>query len=133
MPTRINTGQQNAALDGCLSPFNNGTAEVRVGTQPASANDAATGALLATITLPATAFNSAASGQATKNGTWSVNATAGGVAGYLRLISPTPFTHVRDVPIIEAAGADRAVINSATIVLGGLVTITAYTVTQPGG
>jgi len=68
---------RNAQLDALASKFNSGTLECRTGTQPASAEDAATGTLLATITLATTAFPAASGGVLTMNAT----ASSGTVSG----------------------------------------------------
>jgi hypothetical protein len=56
------------------------------GSAPATCADAATGTLLVEMTLPSDWMNDAASGQKTKNGTWTDSSANGtGTAGYFRL------------------------------------------------
>ncbi len=52
---------RDLALDALLADFNNSTLTIRTGAAPGAANPAA-GTVLATIALPATAFNPAAGG-----------------------------------------------------------------------
>jgi hypothetical protein len=85
---------RNAAVDALISnaALNGGTMELRNGTQPASPETGATGTLLATLTLNATAFGAASGGIATAGAitagvgvalgtpTWARLKTAGGTA-----------------------------------------------------
>lgn len=98
MTVRLSTGLRNnlAGSTGFAATFANGIIEVRTGTQPATADAAATGTLLGTVTLnsgaftPGTAtngltFNAAAGGAVTKSGVWSMVGVAAGTAGWFRL------------------------------------------------
>jgi hypothetical protein len=101
------------------------TLKIYTGTQPASANTAATGTLLATITLPASPWAAAASGSIAKNGTWSSTATGTGTAGYARLESGGK---AFDMSI----GSDLT-ISGAAITIGGAISVTSLTYTVPSG
>lgn len=76
----------NATLDALTALFPAGSIlEIRSGAAPGAENTA-TGTLLASITLPATPWNAAASGAATKNGTWQdASADGTGTAAHFRL------------------------------------------------
>ena len=98
MTIRLSTGTRNALCStaGFSSIFANGIVEIRTGTQPATADAAATGTLLGTVTLnsgaftPGTATNgltfaAASGGAVSKSGVWSFNGVAAGTAGWFRL------------------------------------------------
>ena len=69
MATRLSIAAQNAAANAIAvlpdADVPAGTIQIRTGAQPATANDPATGTLLATFTLNDPAFGSAVAGVAT--------------------------------------------------------------------
>jgi hypothetical protein len=148
MAMRLSTGARNAALDAGLgAAFDGGTGRINfyTGTQPASANNAASGTLLATVTLPSDVFAAAASGAAETNSITSVTADVGGTVGYAR------FYRTGDTaPGSAASATDRRVDMSVGVgqditfkdenendkyewVEGATVAITGITWTQPSG
>ena len=114
-----NNGLRTVLADAFADTFDGGTLEVRTsgGTT-----------LLATITLPNPAFGAAATGVASKTGTWSATAVASGVARVGRLIS-SDTNKSADVTIAESA-ADM-IIDDEDVVSGGTVTISTFTYTVP--
>jgi len=128
MALRLNDVFRNALADRLAVIFASGSVELRTGAQPADPDDAASGTLLATITLPATPFAAAAGGAVAKNGTWSGAAVATGTAGWAR-IKNAAGTASFDVSVAESA-ADM-IIDDDAIVSGGQVTVTAITYTIP--
>lgn len=132
MTTRLATQTQNAAADAANDLIDAGTAagtvELYSGGQPATANDAATGTLLATFTLADPAYGAATSGQATLQGTpITTQGSADGTAGWFRMKDSAGNT-VRD----GAVGAELT-LNTTTISTGVDVTINSGTYTQPAG
>ncbi len=98
MTIRLSTGLRNnlAGTTGFAATFANGIIEIRTGSQPVSADNAATGTLLGTVTLASGAFTpgsttngltfgAAADGAVSKSGVWSMNGIAAGTAGWFRL------------------------------------------------
>jgi hypothetical protein len=78
-------GFKHPVLDGMDTLFDTGILEIRTGAPP-GANQAPTGTVLASITLPADSFAAAASGSKAKNGTWQdASADAAGTAAHFRL------------------------------------------------
>lgn len=66
--------------------FNSGVLQIRSGTAPGP-NAAATGTLLASVTLPADAFGAASANSMAKAGTWEdTSADATGTAAHFRMI-----------------------------------------------
>lgn len=126
MTIRFNTAQRNMLADAIATAIGGYTLSIYTGTQPATANDAATGTKLVDITI--NGFNAAASGSATLN-TSTPNtgvAVAAGTAGWGRI---TGATGVID-GTVGTSGADFT-INSTSVSNGATVTLTAMTITQP--
>jgi hypothetical protein len=128
MATRLNTANQNRLADSLGSAFDSGALEIRTGAQPASANDAASGTLLATITLPADCFAAAASGVAAKSGTWTDTVDASGQAGWARFRNAGDTLRM-DVDVGQGAG--ELSLDEDDLVAGGTVTVNTFTITQP--
>ncbi len=126
MAYRKNTNYRNSIANHKAGLFANGTVQIRTGTQPASANDAASGTLLCTITLPASPFTAASGGVISKNGTWLGLASGTGTAGYARFISSSGLI-VMDMSVAES-GADL-IIDDDAITSGAAVNITGCTIT----
>lgn len=134
---RSATATQQAAMDARTALINAGgagTIQLRDGTQPASANDAASGTLLATLTFSATAFSAAnTSGVATANAiTGDSSADATGTASWARILSGGGAT-VFDCDAGEAADSATVTLDNKSIVAGGTVDCTSFTLTQPSG
>lgn len=113
MAERMPTATRNRLADSLGDDFNSGTMEIRTGAQPASADDAASGTLLVTITLAADAFGAAASGVASLSGTWSGVAVATGVAGWFRMKNGAATRYV-DGAIMPRTLLNGAINSSAT-------------------
>lgn len=134
------TGLRNYCLDsGFASAFDtNGRIDIYTGTQP-SANAAATGTLLATLTLATDAFSAASGGAVTANTIADDTAAdASGTAGYFMLYNSN-----ETAPGSAATTSDKRLIGSITatggggdmtfdtvsFVAGGVVSITGFTYT----
>jgi hypothetical protein len=123
MAITLSDATRNRLRDGYVAAFPAGaTLTIRTGSSP-GANAAATGTVLATITLPATPWTST-TGVATKNGTWSATATGIGTAGYYRLNNSTDTED-------GAIGTDL-VLDNSSISTGQTVTISTFVRTMPG-
>ncbi|GAA2990703.1 hypothetical protein GCM10017559_08450 [Streptosporangium longisporum] len=137
MATRLPTAARNAAADAVVDLADAGagaaTIEIRTGSQPASANDAASGTLLATFTLADPAFGAASTGVATLAGTpRTTTGVAAGTAGWFRLKDSTGAT-VLDGAVTATGGGGQLELNTTTISVGVNVEITSGTVTMPAG
>lgn len=134
MPLRIPTASQNAACDAIVDRADAGAGpgEIRIysGAQPASANDAASGTLLATVVLADPAFGAAASGVATGTDPASVNATTTGTAGWFRLTDSAGAT-VLDGDVTATGGGGVMTLSTTSLTATYAVDITALTVTMP--
>lgn len=100
--------------------------EIRSGAPP-GADNAASGTLLASITLPATPWTAAASNAKTKNGTWSdASADATGTAGHFRLKNAADTKREEGTITVTGGGGDMT-LDSVSITAAQVVTVTGYT------
>lgn len=137
MATRIPTGVRNdlvqriqVLLDAGAGP---GTFDIRTGAQPASANDAASGTLLATLTLSDPSAGAAAAGVLTLSAiSDDVSIDATGTAGWARGKDSTGATVV-DVAVSVTGGGAELQFNSVAFQAAAIARITAFTITMPAG
>lgn len=136
MAVRLPTGARNAACDAVVDRADAGSAagKIRIytGSQPASANDAATGTLLAEVTLQDPAFGAASSGVATLSDPAAVTAGATGTAGWFRMLDSDNNT-VLDGSVTATGGGGDLELATTSITSGLSVDITGGTVTMPAG
>lgn len=126
MATKLATATQNASADAVGTLLSGGTLEIRSGTAPATANDAATGTLLATVTLGSA--GSAASGVVSFGDPASVNAVATGTAAWFRAKTSGSATVFDGA--VATSGAELN-LSSTSLVSGSPVDISSFTYTQP--
>lgn len=130
MTTRITTAVANTLADAVVDQLDAGTVKIYSGSQPATANTAASGTLLATITLANPAFGSAAAGVATATDPAAVTAVANGTAGWFRAAT-SGGTTVHDGAVTVTGGGGELTLASLAITTGLSVDVTSYTWTQP--
>jgi|WetSurMetagenome_2_1015567.scaffolds.fasta_scaffold10605_5 hypothetical protein len=104
------------------------------GSQPASANSAPSGSLLATITCADPAFDSVSAGVATFDTTpaLSTSAAGDGDIGWFRMITSDGDTVIDGSVGVSGSGADL-IVNSVTTTVGLSVSVTAGSITMPAG
>ncbi|GGR51925.1 hypothetical protein [Streptomyces roseolus] len=121
----------NAVDDAVNAGTGAGTIKIYTGSQPATADTAASGTLLATFTLSDPAFGAAASGTITLNGVpLTVAAAATGTAGWFRMESNGGAT----VTVLDGSvgtSGQQINLNTTSITSGVNVTITSGTITMP--
>jgi hypothetical protein len=135
---RISTAAAIVGLDSMLALLNVGSAgniKIYVGTAPATLEIAATGLLLATCPLSATAFLGAADATdkvtaAADTITGDTNASNDGDAGYFRGEDGNGLEVIQGTVTANAGGGDME-IDNITITTGDTVNVTAWTVTLP--
>ncbi|MDH2429322.1 hypothetical protein [Sphaerisporangium sp. TRM90804] len=137
MAIRLPTAARNAAADAVVDLLDAGsgaaTLEVRSGSQPASANDAASGTLLATFTLADPAFGSASTGVATAASVpRTTTGAANGTAGWWRAKDSTGAT-VLDGSATATGGGGEVQLNTTTVSTGVELRLESLTVTVPAG
>lgn len=102
--------------------------ELRSG-EKAGAENPAGGILVAPITSPATPWNAAASGQKTRNGTWSGTTVAAGVIGHYRFRNAAD-TRREEGSVTVTGGGGDATVNDVTVSGAGLtVNVSTFTKT----
>jgi hypothetical protein len=136
MAIRITTARQNALADALVDAIDVGGAgsvEIRTLAQPANANGADVGALLATFTLAAAAFTIAAAGTATLLGVpISTTGVAAGTAGHARVKSGGGLT-IFDGSVTASGGGGDFEMSTTTVSIGLDLDLTAGTITMPPG
>lgn len=134
MATRVPDARRNGIVDSVVDALDAGAAagkvEIRTGAQPADADDAASGSLLATVTLGDPAFGAAASGTATANAIAAVAASATNTAGWFRALDSDD-NKVLDGSITATGGGGDMELNTTSLVSGVDFDITSWTVTCP--
>lgn len=124
MALQYSVAVNNARLDSIESTAG-ATAKLMVytGTAPANCAAAATGTLLATLTLPADWMAAASGGVKAKAGSWTGTASAGGTAGYCRIYDNAGTTcHIQGT-----AGIGTGDFQFDNTVLANLQTVTVNT------
>lgn len=144
MTLRLSPGQAVAMADaywnGTGISIDNFILEIRSGSQPATADLAPTGTVLASITLPADSMAATVNPGATtaKAGTWQdASADATGTAGWFRIRSSTDAGTTNntdrriDGAITATGGGGELELQNTSIAITQTITITAATFTQP--
>lgn len=137
MATRISTAAAAAACNGVVDTLDGaspGYVEVRTGSQPATVATAATGTLLGTLTLSNPAFGNATTASpavATASAiTGDTVADATGTAGWFRAYT-SGGTGVIDGSITATGGGGDMTLNTVSVIAGGDIEVTAWTVNHP--
>lgn len=136
MATRLATATRNAVGNAAVAlvdaDVGAGSIQIRTGAQPASADNAATGTLLATLTLADPSFAAAAAGVNTLDATPVLTTTgvAAGTAGWFRMLDNSGDT-VMDGAVTVTGGGGEMELNTTTISIGVTVEVTAGTLTTP--
>jgi len=138
MAVRTSTGLKNYALDSGLGTAFDTTGRINVysGAQPATADTAASGTLLGTLTLSSDSFAAASSGAIAINAVTSdTSADATATAGYVRLYRTgdtapgSAGNGTTDRRLDLLIGTDISIDNSS-IVTGGTIALSAYSLTH---
>jgi hypothetical protein len=136
MAIRYTTATRNALCDAWVDRFDagSGAGKIRIytGTQPASADDAPSGTLLAEITLNDPAFDAAASGAASIDSSPAISGSVSstGTAGWWRGLDSDNNT-VCDGSITATGGGGDLTLATVSLTSGGTVTISSGTLTVP--
>lgn len=131
MALTLPNASRSAMCYALVSQLDGGTIEIRSGTRPASANDTATGSLLAAVTLKTPAFGAASNGVATINDPDPVTASASGTATWFRALTSEGGT-VFDGSVTATGGGGDLTLVTTSLTNGLSVDVTGGTVTMPG-
>ncbi len=136
MTIRLPVASRNAAADAIAARTDagagSGLVRVYTGSQPASADLAATGTLLAAFTTNDPAFAAAGSGTATLDVTPALSTVgvAAGDAGWFRVVDSTGAT-VIDGSVSASGGGGDLIMSTITVSVGLTLQLTAGTMTMP--
>ena len=128
MAVTINTSLQNRQADSWGGDLDLGFIDIYTGSQPA-ANTAPTGTLLVSCALTADAYAAASGGVASKNGTIVGTAVANGTAGYAQQRNAAN-TRWMYGSVTTTGGGGDVELDTTSILINDVVTITASTITQ---
>jgi hypothetical protein len=109
-----------------------GTLQLRTGSMPATPQTAASGTLLATVTLSDPSAGAPATGVLTITDPASVTGAAAGDAGWARVLDSTGAA-VMDLDVTATGGGGAITLATTTISVGVTVDMGAITVTVPQG
>ena len=135
---KLSTAARDAATDGIVDDIDTGsgagTCAIRSGGPPTNVSDVSSGTLLGTLTFAATAFGASSSGVATAASIVDdSSADNSGDAGYFRVFrgSAADTAATFQGTAGEAADSTDMTFDNKTIVSGGVIAISAFTVTTP--
>ncbi len=124
----ITIAARNAAGTALTDLVNSGSIQIRTGTSP-GVDSAATGTLLGTLPLSATAFGTWSAGSATANSiTQDASADATGTAGYFRALDSGSGAVIDGT--VGTSGTDL-ILNSVSITSGATIDITSWVINHP--
>lgn len=140
MTVRISTARAAAMLDTLVDAIDAGagpgTVQIRTGAQPATVATAASGTLLGTLTCADPAFGAATVASpsvATANAVvGDTSADATGTAGWFRVFDSAG-TAIADGSVTASGGGGDMQLDSTSIVAGGTIDITAWTISLANG
>lgn len=132
MAYQFSTTVRNASLDAIETTIGTvPTLELRSGAAPADCATAASGTLLASMTLPSDWMNAASAGAKTLLGSWQdASADAAGTVGHFR-VKQGATCHIQGTVTITGGGGDMTLDNNV-LALAQQVTITAFTINAGG-
>lgn len=132
MGLTLATASRNTMISALAALMNGGTIQIRSGSRPASANDAATGSLLATVVLENPAFGSPSSGAVSLADPDAVTGAAAGTATWFRALDSSA-APVMDGAVSATGGGGDLQLATTSISVGLSVDITGGTLTQSAG
>jgi hypothetical protein len=132
MTIQLSTTVRNNRLDTFESTVGaSAILRIRSGAQPANCAAADSGTLLAEMTLPADWMAAASGGTKALSGVWTdASANAAGTAAHFRIYDSGGTTCHMQGSITATGGGGDMELNSTTIALAQVVTITAFTLTE---
>lgn len=131
MAVKLSATVRNAMLDAIETAVGTSAVlKIRSGAAPAAITDADSGTVLATLNLPSDWMAAAAAGAKALAGSWTdSSADADGTAGHFRLYASNGTTQHAQGSVTATGGGGDLTLASVTIVLGGVITVTSFTLT----
>jgi hypothetical protein len=135
MTLKASAASRNAMLDAIIARIPGGILRIYSGTRPADVATAVTGGnvVLAELTLGTPAAGAAVGGSVSFNAiTQDSSANATGTASFFRIFQSNGTTAELDGDVFDSAGANRLQLNTVSLVAGGPVQVTSFSITAPG-
>ena len=132
MALQFSTALRNARADRIESYVGTSAImKIRTGSVPANCAAADSGTVLATLNLPADWMNDASAGAVTLKGTWSDTSNdATGTAAHFRVYRSDGTTCELQGTVTATGGGGDITLSSTSLVSGGSLTITSFTITE---
>lgn len=132
MAVQLSAAARNTRLSALITEIGaSPVLEFRAGSMPANVAAARTGTVLASMTLPSTAFGSPSAGSVAKSGTWQdASADATGTLGYWTLYKSDGTTAVMQGTVTATGGGGDITVASTSITAGQPFTINTFTLTD---
>ncbi len=137
MTTRISDATANALVDAVCTRTDAGagagTIQIRTGSQPATADTAASGTVVATVTCSDPAFGSSSARSASLAGVpkSDTSADASGTAGWFRILDSNGATVMDGDCTSTAVGTGNMLIDNPVLVAGQTFTINSLAISVP--
>jgi hypothetical protein len=135
MALKFSTAVRNARLDAIETAIGaSAILKIRTGAPPANVGAAATGTVLATMTLPADWMAAASNGTKAKSGTWQdLAGDAAGDAGHFEITASDGTTRHMQGSITATGGGGDMQLNNINIAVGQPIDVSAFTITDGNG
>lgn len=131
MAIQLSVAVRNARLDTFESTTGvTAKLQIRSGAQPANCATAASGTLLAELTLPSDWLNAASAGAKTKLGTWTGTAAGTGTAAHFRIVDNAGTTCHMQGSVTATSGGGDMELDNTSIATGQTVTVNTFTLTD---
>ena len=101
--------------------------QIRTGAQPANCAAAASGTLLAELTLPSDWLAAASGGTKSLSGTWSGSAAAAGTAAHYRIVDNAATTCHEQGSVTGIGGGGDMTVDNPVLAVSQTVIVTSYT------
>jgi hypothetical protein len=131
MAIQLSVAVRNAKADAVETTV--GTApklQIRTGAQPADCATAASGTLLAELTLPSDWLGAASAGAKAKAGTWTGTASGTGTAAHYRIYDSAGSTCHEQGSVTATGGGGDLTLDNTSIASGQTITINTWTRTE---
>jgi hypothetical protein len=132
MSIQLSTAVRNARLDIIEATIGaNAVLKIRTGAAPANVAAAATGTVLATLTLPTDWMSNAANGVKALLGTWTDSAAdASGTAGYFEICAADGVTRHLQGTVTATGGGGDMIVDNTNFAVGQSFSVTAFSLTD---
>jgi len=130
MAIQLSVAARNASLDSFETTAGAAAKlQIRTGAQPANCAAAASGTLLAELTLPSDWLAAASAGAKALAGSWSGSGAAAGTAAHFRIVDNAGTTCHMQGSVTATGGGGDMTLDNTSIAVGQAVQVTSFTLT----